>query len=231
MPTRTSSSFSPRLFRFLRDLAQNNNREWFHAAKDRYESDVRHPALRLISDFGPLLATISPHFTADPRPVGGSLFRIHRDVRFSRDKSPYKTSVGIQFRHKQARDVHAPGFYLHLEPGSVFAGIGLWHPDSKSLKQLRDALVADPARWRRVVNGKRFAAAYELSGESLKRPPRGYDPDHTLIDDLKRKDFIAVATLTQKQVTSPGFLQHYVELCRSGRPFMKLLCEAIAIPF
>lgn len=226
-----SRSFDPDLFRFLRQLEKNNKREWFHANKDWYESSVRHPALQFISDFGPHLAKISRHFSADPRPVGGSLFRIHRDVRFSGDKRPYKTSVGIQFRHKKAKDVHAPGFYLHLQPGSVFAGIGIWHPDSTSLKKVRRELAANPARWKRVINGKEFSATYELEGESLKRPPRGYEADHPLIEDLKRKDFLAVARLTQKQVTSSGFLDEYAALCRTGAPFAKLLCNAIDVPF
>lgn len=233
MTARDSSSrhFNADLFKFLRQLKQNNKREWFHANKDWYETSVRHPALQFISDFGPRLAKISKHFNADPRPVGGSLFRIHRDVRFSRDKSPYKTSVGIQFRHKQARDVHAPGFYLHLQPGSVFAGIGMWHPDSPSLKKLRDALVAEPARWKRIVNGKKFSATYQLEGDRLKRPPRGYDADHPLIEDIKRKDFIAVAKLTQKRATSAGFIDDYAALCGAAKPFMRFLCEAVDVPF
>ena len=227
----SSKSFNPDLFRFLRQLKENNSRDWFHGNKAWYESAVRHPAQQFISDFGPRLAKISPHFNADPRPVGGSLFRIHRDVRFARDKSPYKISVGIQFRHKKAKDVHAPGFYLHLEPGSVFAGIGIWHPDSASLKLIRDALVADPRRWKRVLAGKRFSATYELAGDSLKRPPRGYDAEHPLVEDLKRKDFLAVAKLTQKKATSAGFIDEYAALCRAGTPFMKLLCEAVGVPF
>lgn len=233
MPPQTTParSFSPDLFRFLRELKANNDKAWFTANKEWYESSLRHPALQFISDFGPRLEKISPHFSADPRPVGGSLFRIHRDVRFARDKSPYKTSVGIQFRHKQARDVHAPGFYLHLEPRSVFAGVGLWHPDSASLKRIRDALVADPRRWQRVLAGKRFSSTYDLAGDSLKRPPRGYDPDHPLVDDLKRKDFMAVAPLTQKAATSPGFIDEYARLCRAAEPFMKFLCSAVGVPY
>jgi uncharacterized protein (TIGR02453 family) len=227
----SSKSFHPNLFEFLRELKQNNNREWFHANKERYESIVRHPAQQFISDFGPRLGKISEQFSADPRPVGGSLFRIHRDVRFSRDKSPYKTSVGIQFRHKKAKDVHSPGFYLHLEPGSVFAGIGMWHPDSASLKMIRNAIVNDPRRWKRVLAGKRFSSLYELAGDRLKRPPRGYDAEHPLLEDLKRKDFLAVAKLTQKQVTSSGFLDEYAALCRASTPFMKLLCEAVGVSF
>lgn len=223
--------FSSDLFRFLRDLANNNDREWFQANKERYIESVREPAQRFISDFGPRLAKISPHFNADPRPVGGSLFRLHRDVRFSHDKSPYKTHTGIQFRHKKGRDAHAPGFYLHLEPGSVFVGVGIWHPDSPTLARIRGSMVADPKAWRRTVGDKRFGRAFELGGESLKRPPRGFDPDHPLIEELKRKDFIAFTRLTQKAVTAPDFLDRFTQACRAGAPFVRYLCGAVDAPF
>ena len=226
-----AASFDPALFRFLRDLRRNNNRDWFKANKDRYEETVKDPALRFISDFGPRLKKISANYLADPRPVGGSLFRIYRDVRFSKDKSPYKTAVGIQFRHKQAKDVHTPGFYLHLEPKECFVGLGVWHPDGRTLAKIRAALVADPARWNRAVNAKRFREAFEMGGDSLKRPPRGFDADHPLIEDLKRKDFIAVAHIDDQIVTAPGFLDAFDKLCRAGVPYVRYLCEAIDIPF
>ena len=226
-----SAHFTPALFKFLRDLRANNNREWFNANKSRYEASVKDPALEFISDFGDHLAKISPHFSADPRPVGGSLFRIYRDVRFSKDKSPYKTAVGIQFRHKAGRDVHAPGFYLHLEPGEIFAAAGLWHPDGPSLKAIRDALVADPARWQRLVRSKAFREGFELGGDSLKRAPRGYDPEHPLVEDLKRKDFIAYTRLTQKDVTSPGLPRRLAGRFRRVAPFVRFLCEAVGADF
>lgn len=225
------ASFDSELFSFLRDLHQNNDREWFQANKDRYEEHVKHPALQFISDFGPRLRKISPNFTADPRPVGGSLFRIYRDVRFSKDKSPYKTSVGIQFRHKQCKDVHTPGFYLHLEPDGCFAGLGIWRPDSQALAGIRTAIVDDPTRWKRAVGSKRFRQQLELGGESLKRPPRGFDADHPLIEDLKRKDFIASTPIQETTVTASGFLDEYARICRAGAPFVRYLCDASGIPF
>jgi len=228
---RSTSSFSPDLFRFLRELRRNNTREWFQANKRRYEDDVKDPALSFISDFGPRLKTISPHFMADPRPVGGSLFRIYRDVRFSSDKSPYKTAVGIQFRHKQARDVHTPGFYLHLEPDECFVGLGIWHPDSTSLARVRAFLVADPGRWQRTIGGKRFRERFSLGGESLMRAPRGFDPDHPMIEDLKRKDFVAFSPIDEAAVTAAGFLDTFEQLCRRGSPFVGYLCTALGIPF
>ena len=124
---------SPEFFTFFRELKENNNREWFQANKQRYETQVREPLLHFITDFGVRLPEISPRYMADARKSGGSLFRIYRDVRFSKDKSPYKTTAGIQFRHENGKDVHAPGFYLHLEPDGVFVGVGIWHPETKIL--------------------------------------------------------------------------------------------------
>jgi uncharacterized protein (TIGR02453 family) len=224
-------SFSPALFDFLLDLKRNNNRDWFQSNKERYEDEVRHPGLQFISDFGPNLRKISPSFEADPRPVGGSMFRIYRDVRFSKDKSPYKTAVGIQFRHKSRRDVHSPGFYLHLEPDACFAGVGIYHPDGATLGQIRKFLVDSSSRWKRVTNGARFREAFELGGASLKRAPKGYDPEHPLIEDLKRKDFVAFAQIPDSEVTKPGFLDEYTRLCRSGAPLVRLLCEAVDVPY
>lgn len=198
-------SFSPRLFKFLRDLESNNDRAWFAANKARYVADVQEPALAFIEDVGPRLAEISSRFIADPRTVGGSLFRIHRDTRFSKDKTPYKTQVGTQFRHERARDAHAPGFYLHLEPGSVFMGCGTWRPDAETLRAIRTAIASDGARWQAILRDPAFNGRFRLGGDALKRPPAGFDPEHPLIADLKRKDFIAITDLTQTDVTSRGF--------------------------
>ena len=137
------SYFTKATFTFLKDLTENNKREWFHQNKHRYEDHVRDPAIRFITDFGAHLRTLSEHFRSDPRTVGGSMFRIHRDTRFSKDKTPYKTAIGIQFRHELGKNAHAPGFYLHIDRGGCFAGAGMWHPDSPSLKKIREAIVED----------------------------------------------------------------------------------------
>lgn len=223
--------FRPALFTFEKELAKNNRRDWFEKNKNRYEDEVKEPALRFISDFGPHLRKISPHFLAIPKTVGGSLFRIYRDVRFAKDKSPYKTHVGLHFRHKEYRDAHAPGFYLHLEPGQSFVGVGIWRPDGGTLKKIRDAIADDAAKWKRIKSAKPFRAGFELAGDSLKRPPRGYDPDHPMIEDLRRKDFIAVANLSQKQITSVGFLDDFVGMCKAGSPLVEYLCAAVGVTF
>ena len=224
-------SFSPDLFTFLRELEANNNREWFTANKPRYVADVQEPALAFIEDVGVRLPEVSRHLVADPRTVGGSLFRIYRDTRFSKDKTPYKTQVGIQFRHEGAKDAHAPGFYLHLEPGSVFMACGTWHPDAETLRAIRTAIASDPERWQGIVSDARFAGRFRLGGETLKRPPAGFDRDHPLIGDIKRKDFIALTDLNEADATASGFLSRFLGLCAESAPFMRLLCDAARVPF
>jgi len=226
-----TSHITPELFAYFRELKQNNNKEWFLGNKERYERQVRVPLQRFITDFEQPLRRISPHFRADPRPVGGSLFRIYRDVRFSPDKSPYKTHGGIQFRHEQGRDVHAPGFYLHLEPANVFAAVGIWHPDSAALGRIREAIASDPAAWLGAKSDPGFCELYELSGESLKRAPQGYDPNHPQIDDLKRKDFIAHVELSEDDACTPDFLYRYARLCDRAGPFMRFLTDALDLPW
>jgi len=231
MPKSAQRHFTPALFKYLRDLKANNDRDWFNANKVRYLADLRDPALAFILDFGQHLDRISPHFRADPRASGGSLFRIYRDVRFAKDKSPYKTHAGIYFKHQAGKDAHTPGFYLNLEPGSNWVGVGIWQPDSPTLKMLREYVANHPDKWKKAVANKAFAGKFTISGSRLKRPPKGYDPEDPLIDVLKLKDFTAVARLTQRQVTSAGFLTEFSAVCRAGSSLVRFVCEAIRQPF
>ena len=223
--------FTPALFTFLKDLDANNERDWFHEHKQRYIDSVQEPALEFIVDAKPKLHAISPYFTAEAKTVGGSLFRIQRDTRFAKDKTPYKQNTGLQFRHEAGRDAHAPGFYLTLPPGECYAGLGLWRPETKVAYQIRQYIVDHPDRWKKATRSKRFTDVWSLAGDSLVRVPKGFDEDHPLIDDLKRKDFIASVKLTQKQVTSPGFLDEYMELNQRAAPMMEFLCDAVGVPF
>ncbi len=226
-----TAHFHRSLFEFLTELRSNNNREWFLANKARYEADVRDPLLSFIADFGPKLRKISPHFRADPRPVGGSLFRIYRDTRFSPDKTPYKAAAAAQFRHAAGKDVHAPGFYLHLEPNNVFAGVGLWHPTGDALTNVRDAIVEQPQSWKKAVGGKSFRAHFEIGGDALQRPPRGYDPAHPLIEDIKRKDFVAFTHFSEAAACRPAFLGRFATAMQAAKPFMRFLTKAVDLPF
>jgi uncharacterized protein (TIGR02453 family) len=215
------------VFRFFGELARHNDRAWFEANKARYVQEVRDPLLRFVEAFGPRLARISRHMVADPRPSGGSLFRIYRDTRFSRDKVPYKTHAGLHFRHAAGRDVHAPVFYLHLQPGSVFTAAGLWRPEPEAVKAVRDAIVAHPDRWMRAIR----ACPLSHGEDSLKRPPRGYPADHPLVEDLKRQTFITHAPFTEKQACAPDFVDRFAEACRRHDPLMRFLTAALGLPW
>jgi uncharacterized protein (TIGR02453 family) len=223
--------FNKHFFDFLKELKQNNTREWFQANKERYRSVVQEPLLRFISDFSEPLYRISPEFVADPRPSGGSMFRIYRDVRFAKDKSPYKTHASAQFRHRAGRDAHAPGFYLHLEPGNVFVGAGSWHPGREALESIRGAIAEDPNQWRSVLEDSRFSKRHKLVGESLKRPPRGFDSEHPAIEELKRKDFISIENFSQTKACSAGFIDMVAESFTVAAPLVKFLTEAVGQPF
>ena len=224
-----SAHFTPALFDFLADLAENNNREWFQENKSRYEKDVRNALVQFVADFGERLYEISPHMVADPRLSGGSIFRIYRDVRFSKDKSPYKTNAGVHFRHEVGRKVHGPGLYLHLQPGMVFAGAGILRPDSATVGKIRNSIVSNPDRWSDIVNDDRFSSVYALEGESLKRPPRGIDPDHPLIDHLKLKSFAATVRLTEDDACAPDFIDMYSNACAVAAPFSEFLTRAVGL--
>ncbi len=223
--------FSTATFKFLRDLAANNDRIWFKAHQADYEQHVREPALDFITDVGDRFQKISPHFVADSRKVGGSLFRIQRDTRFAKDKTPYKENTGLQFRHEAAGDAHAAGFYLHIQPNGCFMGSGIWRPETRVAYEIREKIDGDQSGWRKARSNRRFTEVFSLEGDSLVRPPRGFDADHPLIEDLKRKDFIASTRLTQKQITSKTFIDDFLELCKVSSPFMKFLCEAVGVEF
>ncbi len=223
--------FTPATFNFLNDLRDNNDRNWFKANQDRFEDAVRQPALDFITDFADPLTKISPHFVADSRTVGGSLFRIHRDTRFSKDKTPYKLNTGMQFRHETAKDVHAPGFYVHLEPRNCFIGVGLWRPETNVAYQIRAHIDDEQAAWKKASRSKTFSGAFELAGDSLQRPPKGYEADHPLIDDLKRKDFIATSSLKQSDVTAPDFMKQLEKHFKVAAAYMRFLCNAVELEF
>jgi uncharacterized protein (TIGR02453 family) len=231
MATKTKAAFDAKLFHFLRELAVDNDRNWFNANKERYERDVRDPCLRFIADFAPRLAKVTKHAVADPRPVGGSFFRIYRDTRFSKNKTPYKTHAGIQFRHAAGKDVHAPGYYLHLEPGGCFVGAGIWHPEPVALHAIRTAIAADPKRWRSVMTQRKLTKDFTLEGESLARAPKGFDPEHPLIEDLKRKDFIAVRKLADKDVLRGDFPRVLATLFQSSSGLNAFISAALGLPW
>jgi uncharacterized protein (TIGR02453 family) len=221
--------FTADLFGFLAELKRHNDRAWFAAHKARYQHDVRDPMLRFIEAAVGPLERISRAVVADPRPVGGSLFRIYRDTRFAKDKSPYKTHAAAHFRHSAGRDVHAPGYYLHLEPGRVLMGAGIWHPAPEPLQAVRTAVAENAALWRRITTARRFTAACHFEGEAAKRPPRGFPPDHPLIEDIKRRDFTVLAGCSDANALAPDFLQRFVRFCKITAPLNEFLARALGL--
>jgi len=214
--------FTKALFDFLSDLADHNNRAWFDANKERYEHDVKEPFLEFIADTAAPLRKISRYIVADPRPVGGSMFRIYRDVRFSKDKSPYKTAIAAHFP-LGGKDVNGPGYYLHIEPGRSLVGGGMWMPDAGVLARIRSRIVEKPAEW------KKARAHLDDEGAQLKRPPQGFDPDHPLIEDIKRKSYTSGTTLADRKVTAADFMDTFISECREMAPLVRFLAASAGV--
>jgi len=214
--------FDPSFFTFLKQLKTHNDREWFAEHKDRFVEDVETPAREFVRAFQPKLKTISPRFVADPRRVGGSMFRIYRDTRFSANKAPFKTHIGLRFWHDAKGQDSVPLYYLHLEPGSVFGGAGIYHPDPAALRKIRLAIANDTKAWKKVLG-----SGLELRGETLQRVPNGFAADHPFAVDLKRKGHVVMAPFTAKDTQSPAFLNEFTDSCRRAVPLMKFLVSAL----
>lgn len=223
--------FSDKTFKFLNSLQKHNNREWFNEHKTDYEIHVRQPFLALIADCQAPLAKISPHYVADPRTVGGSLFRINRDARFSKDKSPYKHFSGARFYHQRGRDSEAPKFYFHLQPGHCFIAAGLWHPEPETLRKVRQFILDNPASWKKAVYQKKFRDTYSRDAESTVRVPRGFPADHEFVEDLKLKSFIAASPICNDIVCGDQLLKVITKSCQDLSPMMDYLCAALDLEY
>jgi uncharacterized protein (TIGR02453 family) len=220
--------FTPRLFDFLRELKANNKKEWFDANKERYIADVRDPLLAFIAALRPRMLGISPYLVADPKPTGGSMFRIYRDTRFSKNKEPYKTAASAFFPH-QAGGKEGPGIYLHLEPEGCFIGIGHWRPDPVTRTRVTDAIAANPDAWRDATSGEEFRKLLRVEGETLAKLPRRYDARHPFAEDLKRKDFIVVSSFSEKQACDREFIERFDDISRVAAPYLGFVIKAAGL--
>lgn len=227
----TKSPLSPSLFNFLRELSKHNNREWFHDNKARYQSEVLDPAVELVSQLEKPLVRVAPMLSVIPKRSGGSVLRIYRDTRFAKDKTPYKTNVGISFKHQAGGDIHAPGVYLHLDPLETFVAGGCWRPERQALAAIRQAIASEPKAWGKAIRDKKFSSRYELAGDSLKTSPRDYPADHPQIKDLRRIDFIALCNWTEADWVADDVIQRIVDDIKAARPLMNFLCHAIGVPY
>ncbi len=224
--------FSTKTIKFLKELTRNNNREWFDQNRQRYEDEVREPAFDYIRAMEEPIARISPHFVVAATKTRGSLMRVFKDMRFSKGEAPYKTNIGIQFRHVAGKDVHAPGFYLHIEPGEIFLAAGIWRPDNPTLHRVRTLMDDDPSEWKKIkrslFNPK---TGFEFHGESLKKAPAGFASDHPVLEDMKRKDYIAYRQLDQQLVLGESAVKNTTALFKKTAPLLKFICKANELPF
>ena len=222
--------FPPDAIAFLKEIAANNDREWFAEQKPRYEEVIREPALAFIRAMEKPLQKISPFYIAEPKRSGGSLLRIYRDIRFSKDKTPFKTHLAIRFRHEIGRDNPCPDLYLHLQPGRTFHAGGIWQPPREPLLQIREAIAAKPTEWRRATTGKAFASTWELLDDKLTRPPQGFDKDHPVVEELKRKSFAATSDFPQSLWLSEELVDETVRRFKSLRLMLRFLGDAVGTP-
>lgn len=229
--------FSPKALGFLRGLADNNRREWFEAHRAEYEGDLKGPLRDFVEEIDVRLATKVPEISGDPR---RSVFRIHRDIRFSKDKSPYKTHAGTWFFHRRSSknvsssspDGGAAGFYFHLEPRGCLVAGGMWMPPREQLNRIRDRIVDDQRGFERTMAGAPFKKWFGALSEEhmLVRLPRGYAEGHPAWRWLRYQSFTASAPLTQRDVTNSRVIDTVVERFVAIAPLVRWLNAALGYP-
>ncbi|MCX6145362.1 MAG: DUF2461 domain-containing protein [Ignavibacteriales bacterium] len=211
---------------FMKRLKRNNNRLWFERHKEEYETLVKLPMQSLIAALQPHLEVFAPEFDIHPKK---SLFRIYRDVRFSKDKTPYKTHVAAHFVLRgKPKGVEGSGFYLHIEPGEVFLGGGVYMPDGDQLKKIRKAIAGQPDRFLSVLEQKQFKTTFKrLQGEKLQRVPQGYEPDHPMAEWLKHKQFFVWVEWGEARSFREKFITDVAEVFEAATPLVRFLNEAM----
>ncbi len=216
--------FTPKFFEFYRALEKNNNRDWFNEHKSDYRQAVVEPMCEFIEAMAPRLRKISPHFVADSRPHGGSMFRIYRDVRFSKDKRPYKLHAACQFRHELGKDAHTVGFYVHVSTEEAVFGGGIWLPPADELLKIRNTIVDNPHAWRKIKTSRTVKKYFGgIGGDGLQRPPRGFDAAHEHIEDLKRKSFFLMRREPPAIILDDGFVREVEKTFKAAMPLMEYI--------
>ena len=212
--------------KFLKDLKKNNNKPWFEKNKSAYldaKEDMDHFVEQVIEGFGktdPEIASLRPK---------DCTYRIYRDVRFSPDKTPYKTHMGA-YLNKGGKKVPTAGYYLHIEPGKSMAGGGLWMPQAPELNKVRQEIDYSLAEWKKVLGEKHFKKNFAEGLEKedmLSRPPKGYDDENSAIEYLKLKSFIVTRNFSDAQVQSKAFLTEIIKTFTSMTAFVRFLNRAL----
>jgi uncharacterized protein (TIGR02453 family) len=239
-PATTFTGFRPEAIQFLADLAENNDRAWFQPRKAEYERLLKEPLEALIAALAERFAQRGIPLRADP---AKSPFRIYRDVRFSKDKSPYKTNLGASFPwvgddadpagRSHRSEVHSSGGYFHLQPGEIYVGGGIWRPEKGWLQAFRQQVAADPVGLRELADEPRFRSTFgSLGGDGhvLQRVPTGYAPDHPAADLLKLKDVVFGRRLSDADATSPKLPDLIADTYETAMPVMRYLADIVPIP-
>ena len=221
---KTTTSFLKRLHRF-------NDREWFAKHRDEYEEVVLAPALQFIDTMREPMRSISKHFEVAAEISGGSLTRIQRDLRFAKDGKPYKTHIGILFRHTGAPRATAPAFAVKIESQRVAIQVGQPFPDAQALTWMRERIADDEDGWKSVTRTPGFRKRFAFEGEQLKRPLRGTSPDHPFAEDLRRKCFVAVQTFDPHVIETKSFVQRAARSMQAAGSFMSYLCSTLDLDF
>jgi uncharacterized protein (TIGR02453 family) len=220
--------FSPELFEFLAELADHNDRPWFEANRHRYEDHVKQACFTFVEEVAGPLAGLSTRFEAVPRIQGGSVFRIHRDTRFTKDPAPYRTSAAMRIGISGVGDVHTAGLYLSLEPGRSTTGAGFWKPSSGVAQRVRANIDARPDQWSGAVAA--LPPGWELMRvDSLVRAPKDYPADHPFVDDLRLKSFVASGSLDDAAVLGDHFPETWIGMVERAIPLLVFLCDAVDV--
>jgi uncharacterized protein (TIGR02453 family) len=212
---------------FMKRLKRNNNRPWFEKHKEEYESFVKLPMQSLIVALQPHFEKFAPEFDLNPK---RSLFRIYRDVRFSKDKTPYKTHAAAHFVLRgKPKGIEGSGYYLHIEPGEVFLGGGIYMPDGDQLKKIRRAIADHPDQFLAIVQKTTFKKKFgKLEGEKLQRVPQGYDADHAMAEWLKYKQFFVGVEWSESKCLRRGFVDEVAGVFETAAPLVRFLNEAMS---
>lgn len=210
--------------KFLRELKRNNNREWFNAHKSDYLNFVKLPMQSLIFELKPYMQQIAPNFIINPKT---SIFRIYRDVRFSKDKSPYKTHISAIFNPTKNWKESA-GLYIEIAPGGIFLGGGLYMPDSSHQKKFRNSLIQKSDSFLKIINAADFKKFFQdIQGEKLNRVPPGFPGDHILSEYLKLKQFYIGYDLPESDCLNKSFVTKVVKIFKKMMPFVNFINDAI----
>ncbi|MDP2883737.1 MAG: DUF2461 domain-containing protein [Ignavibacteria bacterium] len=212
---------------FLKRLKRNNNRPWFEKHKQDYEFSVKLPMQSLIASLHPHFQRFAPEFDINPK---RSLFRIYRDVRFSKDKTPYKTHAAAHFVLRgKPKGVEGSGYYLHIEPGEVYIGGGIYMPDNDQLKKIRSAIASHSDQFLSIVCLPKFKKIFgKLEGEKLQRVPKGYEPDHPMAEWLKHKQFFVGVEWPESKCLKQKFVPETVCVFEAATPLVRFLNEAVS---